>query len=203
MSYLFTAASFPDVASPLPAYVNGAVKAIVNPTDQVSISLSDKTTVDVFDSVTTALRCMEFLRQREQWLLQASDDVLVISCGGKLIVAEASLINQKLFSSFLPVCYGGTTRFHHRSMSSVLRLADALQTVGFCVQSPLLNNYDFKTATIKPHLLIVDINFAATATSEKPGSLLDDGAVNQIVYRYNPPAPAPAPAPPPAPAPAP
>ena len=71
MSFLFTSASFPDVSAPLMAYVNGAAKAIVNPNDQVSISISDKTTVDVFDSVTTALRCMEFLRQREQWLLQA------------------------------------------------------------------------------------------------------------------------------------
>jgi hypothetical protein len=184
MSFLFTSASFPDVSAPLPAYVNGQEQEIANPDDQVSIAISDKTTVDVFDSVTTALRCMEFLRQREQWLLQASDDILVISCGSKLIVAEASLINQKLFSSFLPIYYGGQLRFHHRSMSSVLRLADALQTVGFCVQSPLLNNHDFKNATVKPYLLLVDINFAATTTSQAPGSVLDDGGTNQIIYKY-------------------
>jgi hypothetical protein len=123
----------------------------------------------------------------------------------RYINSGGSFLDQaKAFSSFLPVYYGGTTRFHHRSMSSVLRLADALQTVGFCVQSPLLNINDFKTATVKPHLLIVDINFAATTTSETPGSLLDDGWQHQIFYKIDmPPSPAPAPGPAPTPAPTP
>ena len=66
------------------------------------------------------------MRQREQWSKQASDDVLVVSCGAKLLVCEATLINQKLFASFMPIYVGGETRFAHRNISSVLPLDLAL-----------------------------------------------------------------------------
>jgi hypothetical protein len=183
MAAIFDDTSFAGV-QPRDAYgTDGAIIPIQHPDHAVQLLLSDRTLVTVFSSVTVALRCMEFMHLREQWLLQASDDIIIVSCGAKLILAEASLVNQKLLASFMPVYFGGQTRFAHRSMSSLLRLSDALQTVGYCVQSPLLNNYDLANAIGPPHLLLVDVKFTNTPTNDNPGSKLDDGAY-QLIYRY-------------------
>ena len=160
----------------------------VHPNDPVVLQLNDTTReITVFSSLTNALRCMEQMRQREQWLLQASDDIFIVSCGAKLVVCESTLINQKLFASFMPIYVGGQTRFAHRSMSSLMQLGDALQSVGFCLQGQTIqNNYDLINMQGPPNILIVDWNFSATPDPASPattGSLLDDG-VNQLVYYW-------------------
>ena len=128
---------------------------------------------------------MEQMRQREQWLLQASDDIFIVSCGAKMFVCESTLINQKLFASFMPQYIGGQTRFAHRSMSSLMQLGDALQSVGFCLQGQTIqNNYDLTTMQGPPHIAIVDWNYQAVPDPVlSPGSLLDDG-VQQLVYTW-------------------
>jgi NAD(P)-dependent dehydrogenase (short-subunit alcohol dehydrogenase family) len=65
---------------------------------------------------------MEFMRQRDQWLLQVSDDVACVNAGPKLILLEMSLTNQKPLASFSPSYNGGHTRFLHRTMSQALSL---------------------------------------------------------------------------------
>ena len=190
---LYTDQSFPSIAPlgtipvPIPRISGNIAPPTVHPTDPVVLQLSDSTNVTVFTSLTNALRCMEQMRQREQWLLQASDDIFIVSCGAKLIVCESTLINQKLFASFMPIYIGGQTRFAHRSMSSIMQLGDALQSVGFCLQGQTIqNNYDLMNMQGPPHILIVDWNFSATPVPTSPattGSLLDDG-VNQLVYYW-------------------
>ena len=190
---LFTDQSFSSIAPlgtipvPVPHIGGNVAPPTVHPTDPVVLQLSDTTRVTVFSSLTNALRCMEQMRQRDQWLLQASDDVFIVSCGAKMIVCESTLINQKLFASFMPIYVGGQTRFAHRSMSSVMQLGDALQSVGFCLQGQTIqNNYDLMNMQGPPHMLIVDWNFAAAPDPTSPattGSELDDG-VNQLVYYW-------------------
>ena len=127
------------------------------------------------------------MRQRDQWLLQASDDVFIVSCGAKLFICEATLVNQKPFASFMPTYVGGQTRFAHRSMSSLMTLADALQSVGFCLQGQTMqNNSDLTNMQGPPRILIVDWNFLANPDPSAPattGSILDNGA-NQLVYTW-------------------
>lgn len=190
---LFTDQSFPSVypagpvAIPRPYLGPGSAQAETYPpanvNDPVVLDLSDSTRVTVFDKKINALRCMEQMRQREQWLLQASDDIFIVSCGTKLLICESTLVNQKLFASFHPCYTGGQLRFAHRSMSSVMTLADALQSVGFCLQGAnILDNYDLTTMTSPPRMLIVDWNYKATGlTSTAPGSKLDDGGL-QLIY---------------------
>ena len=106
---LYTDQSFPSIAPlgtipvPIPRIGGNVAPPTVHPNDPVVLQLNDTTRVTVFTSLTNALRCMEQMRQREQWLLQASDDIFIVSCGAKMIVCESTLINQKLFASFMPI----------------------------------------------------------------------------------------------------
>jgi len=111
---LFTAASFPGVSAPSPV---GSTGAPPGASEAVTLVLSDGSSTVIFDQLTTALLCLEFMRQRNQWLLQASDDIWVVQIAGvKPLCGEMSLTNQKLLASFSPVYAGGRTLFN-RTMS--------------------------------------------------------------------------------------
>ena len=83
-------------------------------------------------------------------------------------------MNQKLFSSFAPIYYGGLLRFLHRSASLVLSLTDALRAVGYCVASsvPYMNNTDLRVAGV--NMLVVDWNFVANPSTPSQGSQVED-----------------------------
>lgn len=170
---LFTAASFPGVTAPRPTPDPGPPGG---GSDPVSLTLSDGSTTVVFDQLTTALLCLEFLRLRNQWLLQASDDIWIAQIGGvKLLVGEMTLTNQKLLSSFCPVYVGGQTRFNHRTMSQSLSLDDALQALGFFKPSSQIyrGNTDL-TAAPSPHIVVCDFNYRASPATATAGSQLND-----------------------------
>ena len=110
---------------------NGFVGDPVSPNDPISLPLSDGTVVQVFDTKRTALSLLKQMRTiGKTWNVYASEDVLCVAISySKLLVAETNLVNQKLFSSFAPIYYGGLVRFLHRSASLVLSLTDALRAV--------------------------------------------------------------------------
>ena len=180
MPPIFTSTSF-TVTRPSPS---GVVGAPTGASDPVSLTLSDGSTVQVFDTLETALKCMEFMRLRNQWLLQASDDVAVVSVGGvKLLLMEQTLVNQKCLASFSPSYLGGHTRFLHRTMSQTLSLDDALQAVGFAKLSsaPWQGNYDLAQSP-SPRILIVDWYFRSSTSGSGQGSQLSDAT--PISYDY-------------------
>ena len=149
---IFTAAQFVGVnyRRPFVGYPGNLVNVVPNPNDSVSLQLSDNQVITVFDTKITALKCLESMQLNNQWLLTPTDDIMIIAVSfTKLLLAESSLINQKLFASFLPIYYGGNFRLVHRSMSLVMSLSDALQDVGFFVQDPLTNDYQLANATRK------------------------------------------------------
>lgn len=152
----------------------------------MSLTLTDGSTVQVFDQLDAALRCMEWMRTRNSpmWLLQASDDVVVVSVSStKLLILEQTLVNQKLLASFAPCYCGGRTLFQHRTMSLMLTLEEALLSVGFAKTGtdPYASNIQL-TAAPSPHILVVDWNFRASPTAGTPGSLLEDAT--PITYDY-------------------
>ena len=104
MAPVFTAASFPGIIRPSPIGVSGAPTGA---SDAVSLTLSDGSVAQVVDTLETALKCMEFMRQRDQWLLQISDDVAAALAGPKLLLIEMGLTQQKLLASFSPSYNGG------------------------------------------------------------------------------------------------
>ena len=116
---------------------NGITGDPVSPSDPIVLPLSDGTVVQVFDTKRTALTLLKQMRRvGKTWNVYASEDVLCVAVSyTKLLVCETNLVNQKFFSSFAPMFYGGLLRFLHRSASLVLSLTDALRAVGYCVAS--------------------------------------------------------------------
>lgn len=183
MTAIFTADSFPGVTLAQPSGI------LTNPpaaADPVSILLSDGQNVVVFASVTVALQCLEFMRQRSQYLLQASDDVAVISTGTKLILLEMTLTNQKLMSSYVLTYSGGRTLCVHRTMSQAVSLASALQSVGFAklTAGEYTGNASLSEGSNPPRIRVVDWYYRANPSVGTPGSVLDDGT--PIVYDHTP-----------------
>ena len=99
MPPIFTSTSFGAITRPSPV---GVMNAPTGASDAVSLTLSDGSVVQIFDTLETALKCMEFMRQRDQWLLQVSDDVACVNAGPKLLLLEMPLTSQKLLASFSP-----------------------------------------------------------------------------------------------------
>jgi hypothetical protein len=174
MAFIFTTQSFGDIT--VAPVKQGATTLTAPPGDvptptPIVLPLSDGTTSKLFDRVATALRCMAFMSARSQWMLSPTDDVGIALCADKGIIAyEQSLCNQKLFASFLPTYQSGRVLFAHRTLSQMLPLDKALESVGFPNQAtaPWSNNSDLAAA----HMVLVEINF--------PNSLLVDSAA--IVY---------------------
>jgi len=183
MPPIFTAAQFAGVTRPTPVGVTGAPSGASHP---VTLTLSDGSAVQICDTLETALKLMEYMRTRSQWQVQASDDVIVVPCSStKLLILEAGLIQQKLLASFAPTYQGGRTLFQHRTMSQLLSLDGALESVGFAKldTTPYVGNASLEVSP-SPHMLVVDWYFSSSPTSGAPGSVLNDAS--PILYDHAP-----------------
>lgn len=182
MPPIFTAASFTGVVRPVPT---GLTAPPAGAGDAVNFSLSDGSTVQIADNLETMLKLLQFMVERGQWMLQASEDVVIVAVGGtKLIVAEQTLVLQKLWASYAPCYIGGKTLFQHRTMSLMLSLDDALRSVGWfkSTTTSMQGNYDLTQNGA--NCILVDWNFRASVASASAGSQLVDA--NPIVYDYSP-----------------
>ena len=173
MAAIFTAAQVSGISVVTPG---GVIGGIPNPNDSVSLQLSDSSSVTIFDSVTTGLKILEFMRQRAQVTLQASDDIIIVSTGAKLFLCEMTLTVQRLLASFTLTYQGGKTLCVHRTLSQALSLEEAFQAVGFAKLStvPWSSNVQLTTQTPKPHIIVFDWNYRASPTEGSPGSLLNN-----------------------------
>ncbi len=88
---LFSVGDFP-VEFDIPQGLTG----ILNPSHGVLLTLQGSRVVSLFSSVEVALQCLKAMKGRGQWILQASEDVVVFSNGVKLLVLGDSLYYQNL-----------------------------------------------------------------------------------------------------------
>ncbi len=136
-----------------------------NPTTAVNLTTSEGV-VSVFDSLETALRLMAQMRRHSQWYCHASEDVLIVSVSHvKLLVVEATFVNQKLFNSFVPMYVGDRVRLTHRNLSCNKSLEDALREMGVCLETAFNTNDELRLA--ETGIQVVDWNY--------PNSVLHDG----------------------------
>lgn len=178
---IFTSDSFSSYSVETPT--SGQV--VGNPSDPVNIVKSDGTTETVFADVLTALRCLNFMVSRNQYYLQANDDIIIVNISGtKLLILETTFLNQKLLNSFNISYVRGEVVCVHRNMSNIMSLSDALKSVGLKSNGvTLLNNYDLETnvsQSERSHIKVVDINYKANVTASHEGSVLKD--TFKIVY---------------------
>ena len=170
---LFTAAQFANAYdTPL-----GQSGAPAHAGDPVCLTVSDGTVQTVFDSLSTALKCLAQMRAQGQWFVQASDEVIVVSVGTKLLLMESSLTNQKLLQQCTPLyTSSGQTVFQNKLASAQSSLTGALQKSGYLMQAalPFVGNYDLAAAPGPPAVQIVDWFYQASPTSSTQGSQLTD-----------------------------
>ena len=171
---LFSAGDFPAEFD-----VPQGQTSIPNPAHGVLLSLQDGSVVSVFSSVEVAMQCLKAMKERGQWFLQGSEDVVVVSNASKLLVLEASLVNQKMLQQFSCVSLSGRTLFQHRSCSQVVTLTAALQQSGYCMKAslPFAGNLDLRSAPNPPAIQIVDWFYDAFPADSSSGSQLAGGLV--------------------------
>ena len=132
----------------------------------ISIIKSDGVNQTVFNSLSTALKCLNFMNSRGQYYMEAGDDLTILNLQTKLLIVENTFINQKLMNSYVLTYHGNSVKAIHRNLSNLFNLTDALKSVGFKVESTNFNtNLDLQTNLAdedRPRVAIVDWYYFVT-----------------------------------------
>lgn len=164
----FTASSFPNAIIDVPFPKNSSTTIPAYSVQNVTIITSDGVTRTVFDTLPTALLCLNYMRSRKQYYLQASDEITIINCETKLLIVENTFLNQKLMNSFVFTYFNGSVTGVHRNLSTMMSLTEALASVGYKKTSslPFNSNYDLETSLAdneRPRIKVVDYYFGLSA----------------------------------------
>ena len=128
----------------------------------VDLILSTGITQQVFDSLSTALKCIHYMEANNLYSLSPNEDVTILNLRSKLLYLENTYINQKMMNSDVFTYHGASVRAIHRSMSDTVALTDALSSVGFkCVGLPWSTDCNPKMETDRadkdrPRIQVVD-----------------------------------------------
>ena len=146
----------------------------------ISIIKSDGVNQIVFNSLSTALKCLNFMNSRGQYYMAAGDDLTILNLQTKLLIVENTFINQKLMNSYVLTYHGSSVKAIHRNLSNLFNLKDALISVGFKIEASQFNtNLDLQANLAdedRPRIQICDF-FYFVGT----GSALTD--TTQIVFQ--------------------
>lgn len=150
-------------------------------TGNVSIIKSDGTTQIVFDTLTTGLKCLNFMNANNMYYITSSDnDISILNLNVKLLIIENTFQNQKLINSFCINYAGKNTMCIHRNLSSMMSLFDALIATGYKspTTTPYNSNSDLETSRTADERVFIKIcDYYYFSTN---GSLLND--TTQIIF---------------------
>ena len=103
----------------------------------VDLILSTGIIQQVFDTLSSALKCINYMEANNLYSLSPNEDVTVLNLRGKLLILENTYTNQKMMNSYVFTYHGAGVRAIRRSMSDTVSPTDALSSVGFrCVSLP-------------------------------------------------------------------
>ena len=106
-------------------------------TGSVDIILPTGTTQQVFDTLSTAPKCIHFMESNKLYSLSPNEDVTVTNLRSKLSVLEHTCINQKKMNICVFTDHGNQVQAVHRYMADFVSLSEALASVGFkCIGPP-------------------------------------------------------------------
>ena len=131
-------------------------------TGSVDLILSTGTAQQIFDTLSTALTCINFMEQQKLYSLSPNGDITMFNLRSKLVVFENAYINQKMMSSYVLTYHGNQVQTIHRSMAVMVSLSQALASVGFrCIGLPWVTDTSPKMETDRadkdrPRIQIVD-----------------------------------------------
>ena len=103
----------------------------------VDLILSTGITQQVFDTLSTALKCIHYMETNKLYSLSPNEDITITNLRSKLLILENSYINQKMMNSYVFTYHGHQVQASHRSMADMVSLSEALASVGFlCIGLP-------------------------------------------------------------------
>ena len=103
----------------------------------VDLMLSTGITQQVFDTLSTALKCIHYMESNKRYSLSPNEDSTIINLKSKLLIFENVYINQKMMNSYVFTYRGNQVQAIHRSMADMVSLTEALASVGFrCIGLP-------------------------------------------------------------------
>ena len=97
----------------------------------VDLILSTGITQQVFDTLSTALKCTHYMEANKLYSLSPNEDITIINLRSKLLILENTYINQKMMNSFVFTYHGNQVQAIHRSMADMVSLSEAFASVGF------------------------------------------------------------------------
>ena len=128
----------------------------------VDLNLSTGITQQVFDTLSSALKCLHYMEANSLYSLSPNEDVTTLNLRSKLLILENTYINQKMMNSYVFTYHGAGVRAIHRSMADTVTLTDASPSVGFrCVSLPWSTDCNPKMETDRadknrPRIQVVD-----------------------------------------------
>mgnify|MGYP003340804953 FL=1 len=131
-------------------------------TGSVDLILSTGVTQQVFDTLSTALKCIHYMEQQKIYSLSPNEDITILNLRSKLLILENTYINQKMMNSYVFSYHGPEVRAIHRSMADTVSLPEALASVGFrCIGLPWSSDCNPKMETDRadkdrPRIQVVD-----------------------------------------------
>ena len=103
----------------------------------VDLILSTGITQQVFDSLSSALKCIHYMEASKLYSRSPNEDITIINLRSKLLILENTYINQKMMNSYVFTYHGNQVQAIHRSMADMVSLSEALASVGFrCISLP-------------------------------------------------------------------
>ena len=103
----------------------------------VDLILSTGITQQVFDTLSTAPKCIHYMEINKLYSLSPNEDITIINLRSKLLILENTYINQKMMNSYVFTYHGNQVQAIHRSMADMVSLSEALASVGFrCIGLP-------------------------------------------------------------------
>ena len=140
-----------------PAEFNGSIFA-----GGVGLILSTGITQQVFDSLSSALKCVNYMEANNLYSLSPNEDVTILNLRPELLILENTYINQKMVNLYVLTYHGAQVRAIHRSMADTITLTNALTSVGFrCAGLPWSTDCNPKMETDRadkdrPRIQVVD-----------------------------------------------
>jgi len=143
----------------------------------VDLILSTNITQSVFDSLSTAVKCIHYMDANDLYSLSPNEDITILNLRSKMLILENTYINQKMMNTYVFTYHGASVKAIHRSTSTMVSLEEALTAMGFrCVGTPWetgdinakleLNRADKE----RPRIAVVDYLYRNPST---PTSLTD------------------------------
>ena len=128
----------------------------------VDLILSTGITQQVFNTLSTALKCIPYMESNKLYSLSPNEDITIINLRSKLLILENTYINQKMMNSFVFTYHGNQIQAIHRFMADMVSVPEARASVGFrCIGLPWSTAMNAKIEADRadkdrPRILVID-----------------------------------------------